>query len=268
MHKELNTDAILAGINPINITEYTMVSDRVAKVIVNSSIEFNNKSAVTSSIIDLLGGNASPIEASFTWLRPNQSMIGFVATTRVTREYNPAQIRAKYRTIASNIYMDSGDETLWEMKEGAGGKYLARQGHDDLSSLIESSRVSPRGSTPRMASVISASAQSKEFVAFVYDKSEYSMPSVEYGFCIAETATTSTILCSSTKEKLVVSKDALISAHAISSKELHSAILATRKVKADSLDVKTMEDYYRQAYSYAPEYVQLIIDQIEQMRAM
>lgn len=266
--EHLNISAAVAGLNPINISEFTMVGDRVAKVIVNvGAANLRNMASVHDAIVAKFDGNAAPVADSFTWLIPGQSMIGFVASTRVTREVDDADIKAGYRVLSTNLYMDASDESLWEMKDGAGGRYLARQGHDDLSSLIEATRSSPRGSTPRMASVMAASAQPKEFVAFVYDAG-YGIPSVEYGFCLARKAGTIEVICQSNGEKVTASEDTIVSSHQVSLKEAQQRINAAKKITAAATAAMSIEEYYRTAYSYAPEYVAKIMQQIAEMRAM
>jgi hypothetical protein len=266
--EKFNVAAAVAGLNPVSVTEYRMVTDRVAKVIVTSAVSaLEDLRQVSAAILDKFQGNAAPIADSFTWLQPGRSMIGYVASTRVTRDIDDSSLKANYRVLSSNLYMDASDESLWEMKEGAGGRYLARQGHDDLSSLIEAARVSPRGSTPRMASVISASASPKEFVSFVYD-SGYGIPAVEYGFCVARKNGQLDVLSSSNNQKVTISDDAIVSSHQIALAEAHAKITATKNFTAATTSAMGIEEYYRTAYQYAPDYVEKLIKQIQEMRAM
>lgn len=259
----------MSGINPVNVSEFQMVSSRVAKVILNCAADIGTDlgSLITDAVHDKFQGRASVIANSFSWLRTGSSMFGYIASTRVTREADPEYVRSNYRVLASNIYMDKNDQTLWEMKKGVGGSYLARQDHDDLSSLIESARVSPRGSTPRMSSVITASAAPKEFVAFVHD-SGYSMPAVEYGFCLTSKGLPLRVLSFTTKSVVEVQESSVVSTHEITSSELQSAMLTSKKITAADTSTLSMEDYYRRAYGYAPEYVEMIIKQIQEMRAL
>ncbi len=249
----LNITSTLSGLNPVNISEFRMVTDRVAQVIVNAAAcNVKNMQPVADAIMAAFQGDLAPIANSFSWLVPGKSMIGYVATTQVTREVDDKTLQA-YRVLSSNLYMDASDESLWEMKDGAAGRYLARQGHDDLSALIEARRSSPRGSVPRLASVISASAAPKEFVAFVHDAG-YGIPSIEYGFCVGREKDGSiSVLSSSNNERLTVHPLAIVSTHQVALKEAHATIQATKKFTAATTAAMSMEEYYRTAYQYAPD---------------
>jgi hypothetical protein len=118
-----------------------------------------------------------------------------------------------------------------------------------------------------MASVIQASAVTKEFVAFIHDAG-YGIPSMEYGFCLGRKGNQIEVLSSTNGEKLQVPAGAIVSAHQVALKDAHQRIQATKRFTAAATAAMTLEEYYRTAYQYAPEYVAKIIQQIEEMRAM
>jgi hypothetical protein len=175
------------------------------------------------------------------------------------------------------MFMDKEDESLWELKEGAGGKYLARHGHDDLSTLIEKARVSPRGSVPRMAAIVNSSVSQNDMVAFV--SATRWTAEVDYGFCVGQNNDgTLRILSSMTKDVVAVDPQVVVASYEIDKADLPRIPKDKVRVSAGNdplaaeqpLSGKPLgwEEYYKLAYCYAPEYVDKVIEQIRQMSAV
>lgn len=251
-----------------NVTEFRMVNDNVAQAIVVVSQD-SKRDAIVEALTKNLENQCYPIQASFRWLEKGRSMIGFFASNQETRVLEEQEITAGYRVIATNMLMDKQDQTIWAVKEGAGGKYLTRQGQDDLSSLIESSRISPRGSVPRMQSVIQASANVREFVCFV-NSSGNRLPSVDYGFVVARKDDQLAVATVDSRAPVNVRRDELVSVHSLNLTEALKEVQASGKklpVVAAS-DTGSSVEYYRKLYSYAPDYLKKVIREIEEMAAM
>lgn len=254
---------------PLNIaaatlSEYKMVTPNLAKVTVSFQ-EGASRQDIAASLTHALNGAGSAVEGSFRAVGKT-SAIGFVSASKETRPVDtPAEIARNYRILAGNMYLDNKDKSLWELKEGASGKYLARNGVDNLESLIQASRVSPTGSMPRLSRIVSAQVTKHEFVAFI-KQSDWSTD-VSYGFCLANTGDSLTIVTEDSKE--TVSADRVVASYTFEDKK-------PKNVKSSVFDqpINTMKEYYKLAYGgqdgsagdqAQQDYVAAIIDQIDQM---
>lgn len=265
MQKEFNLSKI-RSIKGASITEFRLYSPKVARVIATFVGEQTPEEA-TERIMACLDGQATPIRSSFRWLEKNQSAIGFVTTVTPVRSYDENAVNSKYHRINANLFMDPSDETIWEVKPGSGGQYLARKGTDNLAELIEAARTSPRGSTPRMMSVMAAAARTSQFVAFVEPDANV----VDYGFCVKSSTTTYQILSSTTQEVCEIPRDGVVGVYTLDIPDQVKAAISKNtdtKVKAGFTDAASAIEYYKKAYAYAPDYVESIIRQIEQQSVM
>lgn len=253
-----------------SITEYKLINSRVAQVLVQvPQTAHLDKNAVCASLAKQLKEAAAPIQASFRWLVPGSSMIGYVGAHNATRALDNGQkMEAGYRMVASNLYLDKQDESLWELKSGAGGKYLTRQGRDDLTELIEASRVSPRGSMPRMHSIVNASAAPKQLVAFV-NSIGLGNPSVDYGFCLGKQDGKMLLATADYNQPVAVSEHEVVGVYSVDSSEVHGLVTAAVKVDA-AKGVPTADSlaYYKKLFNYAPDYLKKVIKQVEEQAAL
>lgn len=256
---QFNIASTLRSIKGVSVSEYTLLSPKVARVIANS-VGNMSKAEFGDRLSAIFENRATAVRSSFRWLAEGTSAIGFVHLQQPVRAFDQKNVTAKYQRINANLFMDKADESVWEVKPGSGGSYLSRTGEDNLAELIEASRISPRGSTPRMNSVVSASARAREFVAFV----DVTAGVVDYGFCLESANGDHVVLSSTTTQTVNVSAASVVGVYDINiPPHVHNAIKGT-KVQA-ATDKATMIDYYRRAYGYAPEYLEEIIKQIEAM---
>lgn len=245
--------------------EYRMINANLAKVTV-SVLAGSSREKIASSITAALGGAGAAVPGSFRKLN-DTTAVGFVAASRETRLIESvAEIAKNYRVLANNLYLDQDDKSLWEMKEGASGKYLARNGVDNLESLVQASRVSPTGSVPRLARVVNAAVEKHELVAFVAQGKWTT--DVDYGFCVA--AKDGSLRLITDSGPVTVSTDAVVASYVLEAQK-------GKKAKATVFNepINTMKDYYRLAYgnqegtgpgdAAQQEYVAAIIQQIEEL---
>lgn len=257
----------LKNLAPASITEYNLVSDKVARVIVNCSKARPDQ--LISRLHDLLGGKATPIRASFRWLVRDESMIGYVATNQETRVVNPEQLTASFRLVAnsSNIYLNKEDDSIWELRNGAGGTYLSKTSGDDLGELIESVRAS-RAGAPRMASIMAATVQPHEVVAFVH-ASENTAPDMEYGFCVGKQGDDFLVVTANHEDPVRVAASVVVGCYSVDQKALGAKVNAATKAGIRAgFDKKPVVEYYKKAYSYDKNYLALVIKQIEEQAAL
>jgi hypothetical protein len=273
---KLTASSMLNGYTPVTITEYEEINPRVARVILTTSS--TDKAAIAASLSSTLKNSAAAIPDSFRWLEYGNSMIGYVTASQDVRvlDKEASPIQAGYKLVAANIFMDNDDSQVWELKSGAAGKYLVRQGHDNLAELIEANRRSPRGSTPRMHSVKSAKAETNEVIAFVNSHGSMT-PEVDYGMCVRTTARGYEVIVAGVQEPIEVLQSEVVSSHVLDTDELKQAIAAAyqtagerpQKVRAATDDGKmSLEEYYRKLFSYNPAYVKLMMKVIKEQASM
>jgi len=269
--KNMNLKNLLAGVIPAAVTEYSIVNSRVARVIV-STVSNVNTPQLRAALQENLGASVTPITGSFRWLSDQKnSLIGFVALATPQHLVDGDPTKAGYRLVASNMYMSEADQSVWELKAGASAQYMVRQGQDDLRELLENSRATPRGSTPRMASVIQASAQPTELVAFVNSFGN-AQPAVDFGFCLSSDKDNNyTMITATYDQPIKVSASEIVSIYALDPNQVHQQIQRGAAAKSVSVtaasDKSTMIDYYKRLYSYAPDYLKLVIKEINEMAA-
>jgi hypothetical protein len=257
----------LKNFAPASITEYKLVNDRVAQVIVNCSK--SRPDQLFARLHEVLGGKATPIRASFRWLVRDESMIGFVATNQETQVVNKEQLTASFRLVAnsSNIYMNKEDDSIWELRNGTGGTYLSKTTSDDLGELIESVRASRAGS-PRMASIMAATVQAHEVVAFVYSE-ENTNPDMEYGFCVGRQGDDYLVVTANHENPVKVSASTIVGCYSVDQEALKAKVnSATKAGIRAGFDKKPVVEYYKKAYSYDKQYLATIIKQIEEQAAL
>ena len=265
--------------------EYTMVSAKLAHVTASVSSECS-QSDLLGYLGDAFGPGVTPVRGSFRWIDDTKSaVVGFVyAPTRV--EHCPGgKVAANFRVTAGYMYMDDKDKSLWEMKEGVGGKYLLRKGQDDLTAMLEQARTSPRGSQPRMASVQRASlakptVQVQQIVAFVSEGRRTS--EMDYGINLGSKGDSVLVLSHLTSETAVVPRSHIVASHDIEMahvpplpKEKVEAIkkakFATASKVEKAADVYTPkltpQEYWTLQYSYAPDYLEQVLKQVNEMAA-
>lgn len=250
---KLNTAGLSA--NTVSITDYRLVSDTMAKVVVAFTGR-QNKESIQEMLSAKLQHMATPVENSFRLVKAGVA-IGYVRANVAVRSVTDQEISAGYKTIAkSNILMDNADSTLWRVKEGAGGtKYLAREGNEDLTNLINAS-VNRRSDTPCLTSIQAASVDRNDFVAFASASGD-----VDYGFCVATASDKLKVVSASTQSDVVVSKDAVVS-----SLEVELPVALRKQLTASGVsrdDINQSIAYYRQLFGYAPEYLAQIIQYVE-----
>ena len=252
-------------VSAATIHEYVMVSKNLAKVTASISKKATRESVI-ASITVALGHAGAPVPSSFRMV-DETTIVGFVAASRETRPVDSIASLAKdFRVLSSNMYLDNKDKSLWEMKEGASGQYLARNGVDNLESLVQASRVSPTGSIPRLNRLTMAKVMRHDVVAFVRQGSWTT--NVDYGFCLSGNDSGDVIIIGENGKETV--KAAFIVA------AYQDDMVKRKSATASKYDspINNMKDYYKLAYggpdgsagdAAQQEYVSKIIQQIEEM---
>jgi len=255
--ESIHAKAKLAGFT-FNVNDYEMVSPTLARVMLTYTGNVPQSQEETrAEIARLFKGLASPVAESFRKVKDGV-IAGYVKTTREVREFDATSVTAgKMKEMAANLLMDKTDESLWEKKSGASGDYLVRQGNDDLSGLVHLATNKQLGQ-PTFAHLASMPAESKEFAAFVSKDTE----EVEHGYVVASAKGKMTLVPFGADDAIEVETAQLVEVINLDGEDAKA--LGTAMAPEVAADKNAMVEYYRKAYSYAPDYIQKIIDIINQ----
>lgn len=260
-YSAVNMDAMLA-INTFSLAvqDYQVMSPTLARVVLSYSGTPPSKDEVRTSIAKMFNGMASAVTSSFTALDPTgavKAVVGFVKANRQVRELSDMD-PARTKVMSSNLLMDTEDKSLWEIKAGASGQYVVKQGQEDLSELVHLAHTR-RSGIPSLTEIASVTGDKDEFVAYVDKTTE----EVHTGFVIASTDDKMTVVAFESNEEVEIESAQLVQARYLDAddrKNLSKSPMAAEVAN----DRKAMVEYYKQAYSYSPEYIQAIIDMIDQ----
>jgi hypothetical protein len=257
-YREFDTGKVLdqLTINTVNLNDFEMCGDGLARVVLSFTGDLRGDD-FRYGVSKLFGEQACAVKDSFRQLTAN-SVVGYVSANRQVREYDAPKDSGRYRALASNILMDRDDQTTWKLTETeSGSKYLCRHGIEDLSELAQEVATRRTG-VPRISAIASAEVATKEFVAFVNSERE-----MDYGYAVGESDGKLCILSAATQEEVLVDPKVIVAAlNLMGSDDKEMG----REMAMDqySQDKSGMISYYKQAYNYAPDYVQKIIEMINQ----
>lgn len=256
-YRDFDASAIVSKLNfnTVNLHDYQMLGDELARVVVSYTGDISGEE-FRSRLSKMFDGLASPIRNSFRKLTPN-SVLGWVSANKEIREYSEVEEGKKYRALASNILMDREDQTTWELKETeSGGKYLCRQGIEDLSE-IASTLFSRRVGVPLLTAIASAETAEREFVAFVNTEEA----DMDYGYVVGiEENGDKEVLSAVSHEKYVINPLQVVHATNLDKED----VKAWGKEFAANGDKSAMIEYYKKAYKHSPDYIRAVIDTINQ----
>jgi hypothetical protein len=260
--KNFDIDSAIAKINTatVNIHDYSMLTPTLAKVIVTYTGESIAHETMRSQIAGLFKGYGSPVLSSFRKLDrigTKNAVIGFVKSVVEVRSLAEANTEGtKMRAIASNLLMDETDKSLWEIKTGSTGQYIARQGNDDFSGIVGLATARVKG-VPMLSQVAIAATETQEFAAYVCPVSE----EVNHGYVVASTNGSVSILPFGETESVQVAEANLVEVVNLDGEDQN---VLGRMSQTAAGDKSAMIEYYKKAYSHSEDYIQKIIDQINQ----
>ena len=242
------------SLNTLSLTDYQMINPQLARVVIAYTGD-HDKNTVAASIGRKLDYRAAAVEGSFRSVQEGVA-VGFVRANREVRIIkSEKELRASYRVMSSNILMDQEDESLWELKQGAGGRYLARTQEEDLSNLIEAS-ANHRPEIVKLSRMAQPRAARHEFLSFVDQGG-----STDYGFCVASSADKLRVVSHSTRTPIVIESNRIVSVHQVKIKRSTHNKIAASNISRQDKDQSI--DYYKQLFSYDKNYLDDIIGFIE-----
>lgn len=237
----------------VNVTDFAIQSPTLAKVIISFTGDVDSN-FIHESLSKAFDYQASPVQSSFKKVKEGVA-IGFVRANKAVRAVSKNEISAKYRVMSSNILMDKSDESLWDIKEGAAGKYLARHGKEDLTALVAAT-TQRRADVPGIRHITIARAAKSELVAFVDDDGD-----MDHGFAVATNDDKVKVVSFNRRIPVTVGYDNVVSISPVTvpaalQKEIAASLTKDEKDSAIA--------YYTRLYGFSPEYVREIARQINE----
>lgn len=244
-------------LNTVSITDYEINAQvpTLAKVIISYTGKFN-KDSIRASLRSQLDNLAVPVEDSFREVKAGVA-VGFLRANKELRVVEAHELRANYRTMgSSNIMMSEVDNSLWEVKQGKGGTYLARHGNEDLSDLVSAS-VQRRTDVPGLRHLSMAKAAQSEFAAFVNKSGD-----MDYGFVIAGNNDKIQVVSTTQHVAVVVDYSMVTSIQRVPVPKSFAKKMATAGISTK--DKTQAKEYWTQLYSYDPPYLKDVIQQVDE----
>lgn len=242
-----------------NLQDFKLVTPSLARVCLTISGNVPTRDQVRASIADLFKGHASPVVNSFRQLTTAghmQVVVGFVKTLHEVRDLDTATQKGM-KAMASNLLMDEADKSLWEIRKGSSGsQYIVKQGDEDLSELA-TSLYQRKAGMPTLANVQDEPAAAKEFAAFIDLASE----ELQHGFVVSSEGDKMLVIAHGDDTPKEISTAQLVQVAHLDAEDYKKAGI---EMAASGMDRNAMVEYYKKAYGYSPEYVQQIIEMIDQ----
>jgi hypothetical protein len=241
-------------IDTVAVTDFKMQSKTLAKVMICFTGK-QTKDQIRAALTEKFDGLAAPVDDSFRIVKAGVA-VGFVRANKEVRVVNDKELRASYKVMSSNIMMDDSDKSLWEIKEGKAGKFLARHGNEDLSELV-SANVNRRQDIPALRHLQIAKAAPGEFLSYVSKTGD-----LDHGFVVAASDKQVKVVSCTSKMPEVVAYDVVT---AISPVPVHKAF-AKKMVEAgiSREDKAQAIAYWQEYYKYAPQYMEETIQQVNE----
>jgi hypothetical protein len=263
--RHLDMDSIIARVNSfsVNLQDYELITPTLAKVLITYSGTSPIKEEVRASIAKLFGQQASPVTHSFRSLERtggSKCLAGFIRYQSDVKEFDEtaADNQGRYKQMASNLLMDNEDKSMWEVKSGSTGKYLVRKGEEDLSELVHLAHAKKSGH-PTLAQIAKVPAEVREFAAYVDLKNE----EVMHGYVVAKTDQKMTVVAFDGEgEPEDINTDQLVEVVSLDGEDEQE--MGRKMSTAAVNDREAMVRYYKQAYNYSPDYINMLIEMIDQ----
>lgn len=157
----------------VSITGFQKVTPTLAKVVIShANLERLPKAQMHAAIASAMGNRARPVAGSFRRVQTAglDAAVGFVALNQESKPYVEKEV-SRLRVLAKNMLMDETDDSLWDVRTTAGGdRMLCRQVKEDISELLVTASVHVHRA-PRLEHIASV-ALAGDIVSFVDPQTE------------------------------------------------------------------------------------------------
>jgi len=268
--KKLNMDRVVARMQAAtslivaSIQDYKEISPNLCKVVVAFNTNDADNSQRFNALAALFQGHARPVEGSFRWI-PNAAVpaaVGFIARNVEIKPY-VAAAAASFKAMASNLLMDETDNSLWEVHTAGEDKYLARHSEESLAELVALASLKNehhRHDIPALARLATADAQSNEYVAYVHPQNL----ELSHGYVMATDSAseegsedTMQVVDVESQDRVDLNPELVVESAFLNGSDLE--YIRSKQIAVtfspDTWNAAEMKAYYRQVFSYAPEYL-------------
>lgn len=258
-NRELTADfSKFANLNTASVSDYEMITSTLARVVI--AYTGDDSEGVKEALSTKLNGLARPVEGSFVTISKGVA-VGFVYANQERRVMEKTPEEAKvYRKISANLVMDQTDSSLWELREGANGEYLCRQGTENLSELVEAAKS--YGRNTKMGRVQFAAASFQEFASFVNTETQ----ELDHGFVISAAGLNYEIMSVNARQAVKVDHRCIVNVANVGDSFKEAAPRGLKAVTAGS-DRKSVVDYWTKVYDFGDQagndYVAELVKQID-----
>ena len=237
----------------VALTDYELKTPTLAKVILSLTGK-HTPETIHAALAEKFDGLAAPVANSFRMVNETVA-VGFIKANKEVRPVSQEELKAKYRVMSSNVFMSAEDKSLWTKQEGAAGTYLMRQGHEDLTALMAG--VSHhRSDVPALRHLAMPVAAKNELLAYVTQEGN-----MDYGFAVAHKDSQVKVVSFYGRVPRVIDYSNVVSIVPVQiDKAIKAQVLAGLSAEEKS-DAKA---YWKQLYSFAPDYMQEVIRQVEE----
>ena len=237
----------------VAVTDYKQLNANVARVMLSYTGALSQED-IRKSIAAKFEGQAHLVEGSAREVQAGVAVAFLRANTEV-RVVDEKSLTAGYKLVASNMVMDNEDRSLWSVKTGKGGKFLTRTEQQDLSELI-TAHVHRTPGVPGLRHLTAAKAAKSELVAYVTQDG-----SMDYGFAVAGNDEKVRLVSFKAQAPITVGYDQVCAIMPVqidreTKKQISAALSPADKANAIA--------YWRTLYSFAPDYMNEVIRQVEQ----
>lgn len=241
------------------------ITPDLAKVIVSFNIDDGSQDENFNAIAGIFEGLAAPVEGTFRKLNNVNhayAAVGFITRNTETRSVNTASLQ-KYRVMAGNLLLDETDQSLWTLKGDKNSRYLSRQSDESLAELVEKASVNKTSlsGNVNIASLVQDAHSKGEFVTYVSPKTlEFAS-----GILLNRTEAGMEIFNVLEDNTEIASNSNLIESVHIDWRAKAKEIGAAMPPAANNSSSKAAEkEFYKQVYSYDPEYLAMIYNMIDE----
>lgn len=242
----LNTDTV-------SLIDYQLKSPTLAKVLLSFTGKHTQES-IRQTMARHFDGLAEVVANSFRIVADNVA-VGFVRANQEMRVVDNKELSAKYRVVSSNTFMSAEDRSLWTKKDGAAGPFLVRQGQEDLSELCASVRHT-RPDLPGLRHISQPVAAKSELLAFVTEQGE-----MDYGFAVSHSQDKVRVVSFYSRTPRVVDYGNVVSIVPVA---LDRAVKAAVQAGLKPAEKSDAIAYWKQLYSYDPDYMQEVIREVNE----
>jgi len=242
--------------------EFQPVTAELSRVLFTVNTLDADRDAVRSAFEKQMPNGVELVARSFTEVSSTGGVLavsGLVTRTHIVIEGEDIHKDGKFRVLSSNVLMDTEDKSLWNVESEGGVRKLSRVEDDSLADLLSevSSTHAPqrRADLPKLANVCSSVQGCTQEVITYITYVDVGTRQVHSGFVESSDGGTLIIFNPAQNQSLEVNRSLVVQA-------VDCEVETSDAIRPD--DFADMKGYYRKVFGYAPEYLRMFEQMIDQ----